>query len=197
MATRLIDGGQVLSPIEEMSTPDYVSYLSNERVQRFFNAIAPAEEGDIPEEGKNSFNVMMAPFGESAPFSLKKPYSRVTSVKTEIECVKPVVIEAHAMVDGITFTSNGALESEMIVVNSGTVMFRNCTFVLAEQSDFGSCVKINQPGKALFTGCYFVRQASDEPNAISSAAVADGIVVGCVATGYSSFGTVVALGSFV
>ena len=197
MVTRINDGGQVLSPIEEMSTPDYVSFLSNERVQRFFNAIAPAESGDVPEEGKNSFNVMMAPFGESAPFSLKKPYSRVTAVKTEIECVKPVVIESHAMVDGITFTSNRALESEMIVVNGGIAMFRNCTFVITEETDFGSCVKVNQPGKALFNGCYFVRQATEEPNAVNSAAVADAVVVGCGATGYTSYGTVVALGSFV
>ena len=63
MATRLIDGGRALSPLEEMSATDYASYLPTERAQRFFNAIAPAEEGDTVVEEKESHNVLVAPFG--------------------------------------------------------------------------------------------------------------------------------------
>ena len=203
MVTRLVEGGQVLSPLGEMSTPDYVSYLSTERAQRFFNAIAPAEEGDIPEEAKESHNVMVAPFGESAPFSLSRPYSRVIALRTEIECAKPVNITAPAMIDGVTFTSSVELNSEMVVLNhSGTTVFRSCTFVLTADSVLRSCVKLASPTQAVFLGCYFVRESGSGGNAIFNQP-APGLnvkVVGCVATGYTSFGVVAPaniIGSFV
>tara|TARA_R110000822_G_scaffold74028_7_gene178043 strand:- start:22165 stop:22782 length:618 start_codon:yes stop_codon:yes gene_type:complete len=193
MATRLNDGGRVLSPLEEMSTPDYVSYLSTERAQRFFNAIAPAEEGDIPEEVKESHNVMVAPFGESAPFALSKPYSRVIALKTEIECVKPVVISAPCMVDGITFSSTADLDSEMVLVDhAGCTLFRSCTFVLTADTPFRSCVKVSFPTRALFLGCYFVRQSGSGGSAINNLpnpGIGDNLkVVGSVGTGYADFG---------
>ena len=202
MATRLIDGGQVLSPLEEMSTPDYVSYLSSERAQRFFNAIAPAEEGDVPEEAKESHNVMVAPFGESAPFALSRPYSRVIALKTEIECVKPVTVGSYAMVDGVTFTSTSGLDSEMALVSGvGNSLFRNCTFVLTAGTPLRSCVKVSAPAHVIFMGCYFVRQEGSGGDAINNtAANTDVKVVGCIATGYSGFGAVLAaniIGSFV
>tara|TARA_R110000751_G_C13789720_1_gene481966 strand:+ start:3068 stop:3673 length:606 start_codon:yes stop_codon:yes gene_type:complete len=201
VATRLVDGGQVLSPLEEMSAPDYVSYLSSERAQRFFNAIAPAEEGDIPEETKESHNVMVAPFGESAPFSLSKPYSRVIALKTEIECVKPVVISAPSMVDGVTFTSTAGLDSEMALVSgAGNSIFRNCTFVFTEATH-QSCVKVSAPAHVIFMGCYFVWQDGTGGFAINNTAPnTDVSVVGCIAAGYGAFGNIVAaniIGSFV
>ena len=205
MATRLIDGGQVLSPLGEMSTPDYVSYLPNERAQRFFNAIAPAEEGDIPEESKESHNVMVAPFGDSAPFALSKPYSRLIALKTEIECVKPVVISAPCMVDGITFSSTADLDSEMVLVDhAGTTVFRSCTFVLTTDTPLRSCVKVSYPTGAIFLGCYFVRQSGSGGSAINNLPNhGTGLnvkVVGSVATGYANFGLMPAaniVGSFV
>ncbi|MAN61098.1 MAG: hypothetical protein CMI60_04040 [Parvibaculum sp.] len=201
MATRLIDGGQVLSPLGEMSTPDYVSYLPNERAQRFFNAIAPAEEGDIPEESKKSHNVMVAPFGDSAPFALSKPYSRVIALKTEIECVKPVVISAPSMVDGVTFTSTADLDSEMVLVSgAGNSIFRNCTFVFTEDIH-QSCVKVSDPAHVIFMGCYFVKQNGTGGFAINNTASNTFVsVVGCIAAGYGAFGNIVAtniVGSFV
>jgi hypothetical protein len=200
MVTKLVDGGQVLSPLEEMSTPDYVSYLSTERAQRFFNAIAPAEEGDIPEEVKESHNVMVAPFGESAPFALSKPYSRVIALNTEIECVKPVTISSYAMVDGITFTSTADLDSEMVLVSGvGNMLFRNCTFVLTEDTPLRSCVKVTAPAHVLFVGCYFVRQSGSGGDAINNTTgtTNDVRVVGCIATGYSDFGDTADTASFV
>ena len=200
MATRLVDGGEVLTPLEEMSTSDYVGYLPTERAQRLLNALAPAAEGGIPEEVKKSHNVMMAPFGQSAPFSLSKPYSRLVSLRSEIECVKPVTVSSYAMIDGVTFTSTPGLESEMVMVSGvGNTLFRNCTFVLTEDTPLRSCVRVTSPAHVIFIGCYFVRQSGSGGDAINNTTgtTADVKVVGCIATGYSDFGDTADTASFV
>lgn len=199
MATDQRDQGSVLSPIGPMGIEEWVNLSPNLRLQKLFEDLAPLPEGQSLVETKLKNNVMMAPFGSAAPFTLSQDYSRVLSLNTEIECVHPVVVEAPAMVDGINFYSTADLESEMVLVSgAGNSMFRNCTFILTEATTLRSCVKVTSPAHVIFSGCYFIRELGSGGDAINNtAATADVQVVGLIAVGYTDFGNTTDTASFV
>lgn len=199
MATEQPDQGAVQTPIDPMGLEEWLSLTPNLRLQRLFEALAPLPEGQSLVEQKLKNNVLMAPFGKAAPFTLAQDYSRVLSLNTEIECVSPVNITAPAMIDGITFYSTHHLESEMVLVSGvGNSLFRNCTFVLTEETPLRSCVKVTSPAHVIFSGCYFIRAKGSGGDAINNtAATVDVNVVGSIAVGYADFGNTTDTASFV
>ena len=195
----LANQGATQPPVEAMGIEEWIRQAPNLRLQKLFEDLAPLPEGQSLVETKLKNNVMMAPFGSAAPFTLSQDYSRVLSLNTEIECVHPVVVEAPAMVDGINFYSTTDLESEMVLVSGvGNSMFRNCTFVLTSDTALRSCVKVTSPAHVIFSGCYFIRELGSGGDAINNtAATADVQVVGSIAVGYTDFGDTTDTASFV
>ena len=117
MATEQPDQGAVQTPIDPMGLEEWLSLTPNLRLQRLFEALAPLPEGQSLVEQKLKNNVLMAPFGKAAPFTLAQDYSRVLSLNTEIECVSPVNITAPAM-----------------IASPAHVIFSGCYFIRAKGS---------------------------------------------------------------
>jgi hypothetical protein len=195
----LANQGATEALIEPMGVNEWINQIPNLRLQSFFESLAPPPEGQSLQETKLKNNVMMAPFGSAAPFTLTQPYSRVLSLNTEIQCTHPVTIESPVMIDGINFYSTNDLESEMVLVSGvGNSMFRNCTFVLTSDTALRSCVKVTSPAHVIFSGCYFIRELGSGGDAINNtAATVDVKVVGSIAVGYSDFGNTTDTASFV
>lgn len=195
----LANQGATEPMVEPMGLNEWINQVPNLRLQSFFESLAPPPEGHSLQETKLKNNVMMAPFGSAAPFTLTHPYSRVLSLNTEIQCTHPVAIESPAMVDGINFYSTPDLESEMVLVSgAGNSMFRNCTFVLTSDTELRSCVKVTSPAHVIFNGCYFIREQGSGGDAINNIGLAGSVrVVGSIAVGYADFGNTTDTASFV
>lgn len=200
MATRL--NGEVISePVVPTTTEEGIARVARDRSQTVVNDLQPIGRGSLVVEEKTANNIMVAPFGETAPFALSKPNGKVTSINTEIKADKQTVITASNVVEGLTFNSTTSLTGEMVSVSTGgTTMFRGCTFVLTADSPDVACVRIASPAKVVFQGCVFVRMEGTGAVAINNtAANTDVSMIGCTASGFTSFGNVLAanvIGSF-
>ena len=173
-----------------MDLLDWIDFDARERVAKLLNALgAPGPSGTIAEE-KKSHNHMVMPFGECAPFTLKRDFGQVVSLASEVKGDKVTTIMGPTTIDGLTFLSGEALTTPAVTLMAGTTVFRGCTFIKQAGHEDVSCVTVLSAASAIFVGCMFVRQDGSTANAIANAGAAANVkVVGCLRSGFSSFGT--------
>ena len=176
-----------------MDLEAWLSFSTSERFFRLLAALAPPGEMSAPKQTRKSHNMLMLPFGESAPFLLDAPFGQVFSLASEVVCDKTVQIQASTTITGVTFVTGESLTGPPVLIGlSSKCVFRDCTFVKrAGHLDQPMVMLGGAATKAVFVGCMFVRDGGATAEAVNNATGTPGNVqiVGCMRSGYSSFGS--------